>query len=122
MSRAITLDIDRALRRLGGDRELVAKLIEFIAEDLPPLIEQIETSLRAGRYSEIERAAHSIKGLVSNVYCEAILEQALKIEQSARACDREAIALEIPLLRDLIRKFLLLLRDVHSELAALDDR
>ncbi|MEZ6108001.1 MAG: hypothetical protein R3B96_18295 [Pirellulaceae bacterium] len=49
------------LKRLGGDRELLAEMIAFFEEDADALLKQI-VECRAGQdFRGIERAAHSLK-------------------------------------------------------------
>lgn len=60
------LDIEAALTRLGGDRELLHDMLEFFTEDVPPLLQQIRTSLGEQDADQLERAAHSLKGLLAN--------------------------------------------------------
>ena len=74
MAAVIDLDVDGALKRVGGDRELLVRIIDFVVEDSPQFVSRMETALESGEYSEVERAAHSLKGLVSNLHCKAVQE------------------------------------------------
>ena len=80
MAKPVELDIPGALRRVGGDRELLARVIDFVVEDSPQLMQRIVAALDAERFREVERAAHSLNGLVSNVHCIAVQEKVLEVE------------------------------------------
>jgi HPt (histidine-containing phosphotransfer) domain-containing protein len=60
--------VDQAslLERLGGDQELLAELIESFLADSPQLLEEIGSAEAAGDASQLMRAAHTLKGSVSN--------------------------------------------------------
>ena len=55
MVASIELDVPGALRRVGGDRELLMRIIDFIIEDSPEFVRKIETALESGECEEIER-------------------------------------------------------------------
>ena len=75
------IDREGALARLGGDEGLLRDLVQFFVEDSPGLLEQIRTSLRAGSAEELERAAHSLKGLAANFGAQHAVKAALELEQ-----------------------------------------
>jgi HPt (histidine-containing phosphotransfer) domain-containing protein len=79
------LDLEAALVRLGGDRELLRDLIGFFFEDSPPLLEQIERGLAAREPSVVERSAHSLKGLSSNFSAARAVQAALRLEKMGHA-------------------------------------
>jgi len=117
MATSIELDVPGALKRVGGDRELLARIIDFIVEDSPQFISRIETALKANEYAEVERAAHSLKGLVSNLHCVAVQEKATEIEGFARIHNREAIATALGVLGDLTQKMMLKIAEARRKLA-----
>src|SRR5262245_59124266 len=101
MVASIEFDVPGALRRVGGDRELLSRIIDFVAEDSPEFIRRMQTALKSGDYHEVERAAHSLKGLVSNLHCRAVQDKALEIEGLAHRCDNASIAAAITTLSEL---------------------
>ena len=115
---SIELDVPGALRRVGGDRELLCKIIDFVVEDSPQFLERMGTALGTGDYPEVERAAHSLRGLVSNLRCEAVEEKASQIEKFARTRKREAIATAVDDLSDLTQKMMLKIDEVRRDLTA----
>lgn len=75
------LDLDAALVRLGGDRELLRDLIGFFFEDSPPLLEQIQRDLVQRDAHALERSAHSLKGLAANFDASLAVQVALRLEK-----------------------------------------
>ena len=112
----IEFDVPRALDRVGGDRILLARIIDFVVEDSPDLVRKIETSLESDEFGEVERAAHSLKGLVSNVYCEAVQSRAVEIEKLARSRNRAGIEHALESLTDLLEPMISKLEVARREL------
>jgi HPt (histidine-containing phosphotransfer) domain-containing protein len=113
----VELDIESALRRMDGDRELLVHLIDLVVQDSPGHVEHITTALEAGRLSDVQNSAHALRGLVSNVDCSAVEQQALEIESLALAGNREAIASSLKRLAPLLQSMIAKLADVHRELS-----
>jgi PAS domain S-box-containing protein len=78
------IDLGAALRRLEGDRELLDDVIRLFVEDSPVLLETIDANLESRNAERIERAAHSLKGLASNLDARATIEAAWNVEKAAR--------------------------------------
>jgi CheY-like chemotaxis protein/HPt (histidine-containing phosphotransfer) domain-containing protein len=74
------IDLNRALVRVGGDRQLLREMAGFFQEDTPLLIQQLRESLDRSDIDSASRAAHSIKGLASNFDAEALQQTALRAE------------------------------------------
>jgi two-component system, sensor histidine kinase and response regulator len=118
MNTSIELDVPGALKRVGGDRELLARIIDFVVEDSPQFLRRMEMALNADQYAEVERAAHSLKGLVSNLDCVAVQNKALEIEGLARVRNRDAIAPALKVLGELTQKMMLKIDEARRKLAA----
>jgi len=116
MATSIELDVPGALRRVGGDRELLVRIIDFVVEDSPQFVRRMETALESGEYSEVERAAHSLKGLVSNLHCAAVQEKALEIEGFAHVGNRTGIASALEVLGRLTAQMMLKIDEVRRTL------
>jgi len=95
---------------------LLARIIDFVMEDSPDLVRKIETALQNDQFGEVERAAHSLKGLVANVYCEAVQSRAIEIETLARSGDRSAILRALESLSDLLHPMIAKLEVARREL------
>jgi two-component system, sensor histidine kinase and response regulator len=60
------LDIEGALARLGGDKELFIEMMNFLLEDGPVLFLDLREAVTAGDSIAVERKAHALKGLLAN--------------------------------------------------------
>ena len=60
------LDCAVALERLGGDEELLREVARLFLDEYPMLINEIRSAAAVMDASALERAAHSMKGSVSN--------------------------------------------------------
>jgi CheY-like chemotaxis protein/HPt (histidine-containing phosphotransfer) domain-containing protein len=77
---------DRAafLERLDGDFELLDELVETFREECPRLLSETRAAVSRGDSPGLERAAHALKGSVSNFCAPAAFEAAQRLEQMGR--------------------------------------
>jgi CheY-like chemotaxis protein len=69
VSRSLPLELagrQAFLAGLGNDRELARRLIELYLAQSPELIERIRTAIEAAEGDALGRAAHTLKGMISN--------------------------------------------------------
>jgi len=90
------LDLEGALGRLDGDRELLAELVQFFLEDSPGLLEQVRGGLRSGDAKTVQRAAHSLTGLAGNFGARKAVDAASSVEQFGQSGDLAAAAAALP--------------------------
>jgi len=83
----IVFDYDRSLARLGGDPRLFSEIVVLFLEDSPKLLEAARTSMDQSNMAELERAAHSLKGLSVNFDAGELASAAAAVEQHAHRCD-----------------------------------
>jgi two-component system sensor histidine kinase/response regulator len=96
------LDLSGALARLGGDEQLYADMVQFLREDSPSLLNELQTGLSAGDAPRVRRAAHSLKGLVANCGGVRAAEAAQCVENAGAAGDiAEAAHLVEPLIQEI---------------------
>jgi PAS domain S-box-containing protein len=81
------MDLDKALRRLDGDQSLLIDLIGFFLEDYSGLLIRIDEGLGTGDAASVERAAHSMKGLVANFDAAIAKDIAQQLESCAKQRD-----------------------------------
>ncbi|MCA9187049.1 MAG: PAS domain S-box protein [Pirellulaceae bacterium] len=74
------IDLDAALDRLGGDRNLLAESIGIFLDDYPELLSRLTTSLEQGNEAELRRAAHSLRGLAASFNATHAMHLAAKLE------------------------------------------
>jgi HPt (histidine-containing phosphotransfer) domain-containing protein len=79
------LDRNAILARLQDDEDLLRELIELFLEDTPRLLLEAEAALIAGDAGRLQRAAHTIKGSVSNFGATDAVDAAYKLELAAKA-------------------------------------
>lgn len=95
------IDLSATLQRIGNDHSLLRDLTVFFVEDAPPLIAELRAAIPAGAASEVERAAHSLKGLASNFNAFAVQSSAQRLEDAGRAAKLDgAEALLATLIQD----------------------
>jgi two-component system, sensor histidine kinase and response regulator len=73
-----------ALERLGGDEELLREVAQLFLEEYPTLMTQIRAAVSAGDPEALQRAAHSLKGSVSNFGADAAYHAAFALELMGR--------------------------------------
>lgn len=100
------------MSRVGGDEELLREIAGLFLEDYPEQLALIRRSLEAGDAHTLERAAHSLKGSVSNFGAEAVYQAAYAVEQIGRNQQLELAAPAVQALESALAA-------LHGELVAL---
>ncbi|MDM8540956.1 response regulator [Desulfococcaceae bacterium HSG9] len=77
------LDIDTALKRLGGNRKLLKKLLINFADDYSDITEILRKALASGDTEYIRRTAHTIKGVAGNIGADKLSEVAAELEAAS---------------------------------------
>ena len=77
-------DLHGSLERMGGDRNLLGAVIRFFFEDAPGLLAKIRAAIAESNPAALERAAHSLKGLVANFGAEKVICSTAALEQMGR--------------------------------------
>lgn len=84
-----------AMARLDNDAELFREMVQFFREDSPPLLQQIRDGLKEKNPQQVERAAHSLKGLSATFDAHPAVDAARRLEEMARNGDlHDAPAIE----------------------------
>ena len=78
------VDLDIALARMDGDKELLEELLQIFLEDYPRLLDEIGSAIDRGDGKQLERAAHSLKGSVGNFGARITMEKSLQLENMGR--------------------------------------
>ena len=52
------------LERVSGDRELLRELVDLFAQEYPEMLSDIESAVKGGNASALQRAGHKMKGSV----------------------------------------------------------
>jgi len=81
------LDLQAALARVDGDRELLKEIAGLFLEECPASLEAVRAAVAAGDPKAVQHAAHSLKGAVSNFGEKAAHKAALRLEYMGRGRD-----------------------------------
>lgn len=79
------LDVAAALQRIGGDEDLLREIAELCLEEYPKLLREIREAIAGHRAKDLERGAHSLKGVVANFAAEAARQAAFTLELMGRS-------------------------------------
>ncbi|MDM8540949.1 response regulator [Desulfococcaceae bacterium HSG9] len=77
------LDIATALKRLGGNRKLLKKLLINFADDYSETTDTLRKALDSGDIEYIRRTAHTIKGVAGNIGADELAEAARELEAAS---------------------------------------
>ena len=112
------LDCAVALERLGGDEELLREVAGLFLDEYPMLMNEIRTAAASRDADALQRAAHSMKGSVSNFGADGVYQAAFLLEKKGRAGDFDSLGPCIDRLAgalDNIHSALLVLSQVECE-------
>jgi HPt (histidine-containing phosphotransfer) domain-containing protein len=79
------IDVEGAMKRLGGDRGLFREFIQVFDEDAPGLLESLRQAVAGRDAVQVERAAHSLRGLVANFGARPVAEAARHMEERGKS-------------------------------------
>ncbi|NQT50889.1 response regulator, partial [bacterium] len=77
-------DVDEALERVAGDRSLLRELAATFLDSCPALLARIDAAITAGDSTELERAAHELKGAAATLAGPGTAEAAFALERMGR--------------------------------------
>ena len=83
------LELDAALERMQGDRELLIEASVLLLEDVPTLLAELARAVEGASLTGIRSRAHALKGAVSNVGATGMVSALRRLEQSAEQGDPE---------------------------------
>ena len=78
------VDVDAALKRLGGNKKLFQDLLGKFAAQQGDVATQIAGALQTGEHKVAERLAHTVKGVAANLGITAVSAAAEKLEGALR--------------------------------------
>jgi HPt (histidine-containing phosphotransfer) domain-containing protein len=80
-------DDKELLERIDNDWEFLTETVQMLSTDGPVLIEAIRRSVLSGDAAAAGRAAHSLKGMVSNFCSPITLASAFEVEKLSKSGD-----------------------------------
>jgi HPt (histidine-containing phosphotransfer) domain-containing protein len=78
------MDLDVALSYVGGDIQFLAELAELFLQDYPRLMDEMRHSILLGNHSDLERAAHTLKGRLAFFGLNTMRDKAFGLEMMGR--------------------------------------
>lgn len=87
---------DVALRRMGGDIELLSSMVDYFLEDSPALLAELQQLVEDGNTAEATRAAHSLKGLCSNFEAVEATQAGLEVESGCMSGKLQDVKQRLP--------------------------
>jgi HPt (histidine-containing phosphotransfer) domain-containing protein len=85
-------NLEVVLDRVGGDEELLQEIAAIFLAEYPVLLTEIRDAVRSTDPQRLERAAHTLKGSVSNFGADSVTRAALSLEQIGRRGEMESAA------------------------------
>ena len=73
------------LERVDNDTEFLAETVQMLSDDGPGLMRDVRKSLAEGDADGVARAAHALKGMISNFCAAAAQSSAQDVERHAKA-------------------------------------
>lgn len=92
----VTLDVDEAVQRFNGNRQIFARLLLRFLELNSSVDVKLEQALACGDRDEIAMFFHSLKGGSANLSAKRLAEKCSGLEKLAKAGDIDAVKAELP--------------------------
>ncbi len=108
---------DEFREQVGFDRELIVEIIELFLVESQKQVSDMRSALDAGDLATLSRVAHSIKGSLGSLYATRATARAQKLEQVAKAGDRDNSGRAFSMLESDLQRLqpeLIALRDAES--------
>ena len=113
VEQSATLDVRRALKRTGGDRQLLNEVCELFLEESSTLLDQLSRSIREDEPEEVRRIAHRLKTSAATIGGVRASEAATAVEHMAQlapigniAAPANRLLQELGALRNAVSDFL----------------
>ena len=87
-----------SLQRMGNDPALFGEMVSFLHSDSPRWLAQVRAGLEQHKLMQVQHAAHTLKGLVSNFGASRAVSVAATVEHLAKQGEEATI---VPLLKEL---------------------
>jgi len=93
-------DVDALFDRFGGDRAFVIECADVLKNELPELFAAMHEAARAGSADGLSRAAHTMKGALSNFTDVGPTRTAARLDTLAREDRLDQAVVLIPVLEE----------------------
>ena len=109
------IDVARLLEYAGGDRGLIGELVEMFVKERPTMLTAVAQAIVQGSFSELERAAHRLKGTFGALAADPAIAAAKRLESIALNRDMTEAEAVLDELRSLLGR-------MERELSAFADQ
>ena len=113
-SRGVTLDVEEALQRFSGNRQIFLRFLDRFLELNSRIEEKTRQVVDEGDFGNMAIFFHSIKGGAGNLSARELYLKAAALEQLSREGDAESVRKEMPAFLGLFER----LRTAVGELRA----
>ncbi|MCG8567653.1 MAG: Hpt domain-containing protein, partial [Desulfobacterales bacterium] len=90
------LDRDKALAALGGNGDLLERILDIFAQETPEQLAALSRAAEARNFDEIRRHAHTLKGSAARIFADPGRESARRVETAAQARDMDGVTQALP--------------------------
>ena len=122
MTGVFVLDRAAILERLGGDEEIYSMMVEMYLQDVENNCSALAASVVAGVLPDLQREAHTIKGLLATFSDDEGAAEAHAVEQKAKHGDLQGVDAAVLVLQTRLREVAAVLKAArsHQEFAGAD--
>jgi len=78
------LNADQMRSHFAGDEEMIGELIEIFEQTYGEILSEVERSLKAKDMDALEHSAHTLKGMIANLFAKELIEDAFTLEKMGR--------------------------------------
>jgi two-component system, sensor histidine kinase and response regulator len=86
----LVFDETQLLERVDNDLSFLAETVQMLETDGRALMKQVHAALSTGDAAGVGRAAHTLKGMISNFCAPTVQTLALEVETAGKAGDHAA--------------------------------
>jgi CheY-like chemotaxis protein len=97
------IDLQTALRRLRGNRKLLARLIRDFGRDYAGAVEQIREAIACGNMTAARQMAHKLKGVAGNLSANEVFSAAGNLEMAIQQGDEARRTPDLSKLDEVLR-------------------
>ena len=98
-----TFDEKELLQRVDDDWDFLDETVQMLSAEGPALVEEIRRSAAAGDAPGVARAAHTLKGMISNFCSPAAHASAIAVERIGKDGDLAALPDLLDALQDRLK-------------------
>lgn len=79
------VDFEKIKIHFSGDKDLIVKLVGIFKETYPEVLKDLLNAINKKSPRDLELHAHTLKGMVANLFCEEIASKTFELERRGRS-------------------------------------